>query len=400
MKPAVHRLNSPDSDHSVTEVDYEDDLQANEHDTESEQSTDQSQPNLPVQNVAEIPYIDDVLAIPSTHAHHQDVDMPDGSYLAEFLLAKGYEVHGIIRRASTFNTARIQHLYADPKSHRQGRMKLHYGDMTDSSCLVKIISTVKPSEIYNLAAQSHVKVSFDLSEYTAEVDAVGTLRLLDAIRTSGLDKQVKFYQASTSELYGKVQEVPQKETTPFYPRSPYACAKLYGYWIVVNYREAYNMFACNGILFNHESPRRGESFVTRKITRSVSKIALVRPPSFVTLAQAMWLMLQQSEPEDFVIATGETHSVREFVEAAFRHIGKEIVWEGAGESEVGKEKGTGVVRVRINPKYFRPTEVDLLLGDPSKAKEKFGWTPKVTFKELVKDMMDSDLELMKKNPAA
>nr|CAD7423292.1 unnamed protein product [Timema monikensis] len=363
--------------------DYEDDLQENEHDTESEQSTDQSQPNLPVQNVAEIPYIDDVLAIPSAHAHHQDVDMPDGSYLAEFLLAKGYEVHGIIRRASTFNTARIQHLYADPKSHRQGRMKLHYGDMTDSSCLVKIISTVKPSEIYNLAAQSHVKVSFDLSEYTAEVDAVGTLRLLDAIRTSGLDKQVKFYQASTSELYGKVQEVPQKETTPFYPRSPYACAKLYGYWIVVNYREAYNMFACNGILFNHESPRRGESFVTRKITRS-----------------AMWLMLQQSEPEDFVIATGETHSVREFVEAAFRHIGKEIVWEGAGESEVGKEKGTGVVRVRINPKYFRPTEVDLLLGDPSKAKEKFGWTPKVTFKELVKDMMDSDLELMKKNPAA
>nr|CAD7594232.1 unnamed protein product [Timema genevievae] len=330
-------------------TDYEDDLQESEHNIESEQSADESQPNFLIENEAEISYIDDLLAIPPAHAHDQDVDMPvdnkppqDGSYLAEFLLAKGYEVHGIIRRASTFNTVRIQHLYADPKSHRQGRMKLHYGDMTDSSCLVKIISTVKPSEIYNLAAQSHVKVSFDLSEYTAEVDAVGTLRLLDAIRTSGLDKQVKFYQASTSELYGKVQEVPQKETTPFYPRSPYACAKLYGYWIVVNYREAYNMFACNGILFNHESPRRGESFVTRKITRSVSKIAL---------GQLECLEL------------GNLDSKRDWGHA------KDYV-------------------------------EDLLLGDPSKAKEKFGWTPKVTFKELVKDMMDSDLELMKKNPAA
>ncbi|XP_049776901.1 GDP-mannose 4,6 dehydratase isoform X1 [Schistocerca cancellata] len=338
----------------------------------------------------------------------------DGSYLAEFLLAKNYEVHGIIRRASTFNTARIQHLYADPKSHKQGKMKLHYGDMTDSSCLVKIISSVRPSEIYNLAAQSHVKVSFDLSEYTAEVDALGTLRLLDAIRTCGLEKAVRFYQASTSELYGKVHEIPQKETTPFYPRSPYACAKLYGYWIVVNYREAYKMFACNGILFNHESPRRGENFVTRKITRSVAKIHLGQMECVELgnldskrdwghakdYVEAMWLMLQQNEPEDYVIATGETHSVREFVEAAFNHVGKEIAWEGKGENEVGREKDTGVIRVKVNPKYFRPTEVDLLLGDPSKAREKFGWKPKVTFKELVKDMMEADIELMKKNPAA
>lgn len=338
----------------------------------------------------------------------------DGSYLAEFLLNKGYDVHGIIRRASTFNTGRIQHLYADPKSHRQGKMKLHYGDMTDSSCLVKLISTVKPTEIYNLAAQSHVKVSFDLSEYTAEVDALGTLRLLDAIRTCGLQNQVKFYQASTSELYGKVHEIPQKETTPFYPRSPYACAKLYGYWIVVNYREAYNMFACNGILFNHESPRRGENFVTRKITRSVAKIFLGQI-EYLELGnldskrdwghakdyvEAMWMMLQLKTPDDFVIATGETHSVREFVEAAFNFIGKEIVWDGKGVAEVGRETDTGIVRVKVNPKYFRPTEVDLLLGDPSKAQEKFGWKPKVTFKDLVKDMMDADIELMKKNPSA
>ncbi|XP_023709148.1 GDP-mannose 4,6 dehydratase isoform X1 [Cryptotermes secundus] len=338
----------------------------------------------------------------------------DGSYLAEFLLSKGYEVHGIIRRASTFNTARIQHLYADPMSHRGGKMQLHYGDMTDSSCLVKIISAVRPTEIYNLAAQSHVKVSFELSEYTAEVDALGTLRLLDAIRTCGLEKSVKFYQASTSELYGKVHEIPQTETTPFYPRSPYACAKLYGYWIVVNYREAYKMFACNGILFNHESPRRGENFVTRKITRSVAKIKLGQL-EYVELGnldsrrdwghakdfvEAMWLILQQDSPDDFVIATGETHSVREFVEAAFSYIGKEIVWKGKGETEVGQEKDTGIVRVKVNPRYFRPTEVDLLLGDATKAREKFGWKPKVTFKELVKDMMESDLELMKRNPVA
>uniref|UniRef100_A0A0V0G3J8 GDP-mannose 4,6-dehydratase n=1 Tax=Triatoma dimidiata TaxID=72491 RepID=A0A0V0G3J8_TRIDM len=276
----------------------------------------------------------------------------DGSYLAEFLMRKGYYVHGIIRRSSSFNTGRIQHLYSNPTIHKGGRMKLHYGDLTDSSCLVKIITKVRPSEIYNLAAQSHVKVSFDLSEYTAEVDAVGTLRLLDAIRTCGLEKEVKFYQASTSELYGKVHEVPQKETTPFYPRSPYACAKLYAYWTVVNYREAYGMFACNGILFNHESPRRGESFVTRKITRSVAKISLGLL-DFVELGnldsqrdwghakdyvEAMWMMLQQDVPDDFVIATGESHSVREFVEASFQYIGTEIIWEGCGLEEVGKEK--------------------------------------------------------------
>ncbi|XP_039287094.1 GDP-mannose 4,6 dehydratase isoform X2 [Nilaparvata lugens] len=338
----------------------------------------------------------------------------DGSYLAEFLMNKGYQVHGIIRRASTFNTSRIQHLYSNPTSHKGGLMKLHYGDMTDSSCLVKIISLVRPTEIYNLAAQSHVKVSFELSEYTAEVDAVGTLRLLDAVRTCGLETSVRFYQASTSELYGCVQETPQKETTPFYPRSPYACAKLYAYWIVVNYREAYNMFACNGILFNHESPRRGENFVTRKITRSVAKILLghldcMELGNLDSLrdwghakdyVEAMWLMLQQPSAEDFVIATGEAHSVREFVEAAFSYIDKEIVWEGSGLNEIGKEKDTGIVRVRVNPKYFRPTEVDMLLGDSTKAKEKFGWKPKVNFQDLVKDMMEADIKLMKSNPQA
>lgn len=338
----------------------------------------------------------------------------DGSYLAEFLLEKGYNVHGIIRRASTFNTHRIEHLYADPQAHREGKMKLHYGDMTDSSSLVKIISEIRPIEIYNLAAQSHVKVSFDLSEYTAEVDAVGTLRLLDAIRTCGLEKQVKFYQASTSELYGKVLETPQTEKTPFYPRSPYACAKLYAYWIVTNYREAYDMFACNGILFNHESPRRGENFVTRKITRSVAKIHL-NQIQYLELGnldskrdwghardyvEAMWLMLQQPKPQDYVIATGETHSVREFLELAFKHIGTEIEWKGTGVEEVGVEKGTDIVRVRVNPKYFRPTEVDFLLGDATKAKTELGWKPKVTLLELVKDMMESDLQLMKRNPTA
>jgi GDPmannose 4,6-dehydratase len=338
----------------------------------------------------------------------------DGSYLAELLLGKGYEVHGIIRRSSSFNTSRIDHLHTDLYAHKGGKMHLHYGDMTDSSSLVKLINKIKPVEIYNLAAQSHVKVSFDLSEYTAEVDAVGTLRLLDAIRTCGLEKEVKFYQASTSELYGKVAEIPQNEKTPFYPRSPYACAKLYAYWIVVNYREAYSMFACNGILFNHESPRRGETFVTRKITREVAKIHLGLS-QFLELGnldskrdwghakdyvEAMWLMLQQATPEDYVIASGETHSVREFVLAAFQHVGKEIVWEGSGLDEVGKEKDTGIVRVKVNPRYFRPTEVDLLLGDSSKARKKFNWAPKVPFKELVKDMMDSDIALMKKNPLA
>ncbi|XP_012286726.1 GDP-mannose 4,6 dehydratase-like [Orussus abietinus] len=338
----------------------------------------------------------------------------DGSYLAEFLLEKGYEIHGIIRRSSSFNTARIQHLYADPKCHRQGKMKLHYGDMTDSSSLVKVINFVQPTEIYNLAAQSHVKVSFELSEYTAEVDAVGTIRLLDAIRTCRLEKSVKYYQASTSELYGKVAEVPQTEKTPFYPRSPYACAKMYSFWIVINYREAYGMYACNGILFNHESPRRGENFVTRKITRSVAKIHLGLQDVLELgnldakrdwghakdYVKAMWMMLQQSSPDDFVIATGKTRSVREFVEAAFQYIGRQISWEGESVNEIGKDATTGQLLVKVNPKYFRPTEVDLLLGDASKAKEKFGWEPTITFEALVKDMMDADLELMKKNPNA
>ncbi|GFT33471.1 GDP-mannose 4,6 dehydratase [Nephila pilipes] len=338
----------------------------------------------------------------------------DGSYLAEFLLDHGYEVHGIIRRSSSFNTGRIQHLYKNPVTHREGSMHLHYGDLTDSSCLVKLISQILPSEIYNLGAQSHVKISFDLSEYTANVDALGTLRMLDAIRTCKLEKSIKFYQASTSEMFGKVQEVPQKETTPFYPRSPYGVAKLYAYWIVVNYREAYDMFAVNGILFNHESPRRGETFVTRKITRSVAKIVLNQQDSVELgnldskrdwghardYVEAMWMMMQQEKPEDFVIATGESHSVREFVEAAFKHVGKEIIWEGSELEEVGKEKETGIVRVKVNSRYFRPTEVDFLLGDSSKANQKIGWKPKTSFEQLVHEMVDSDIELMKKNPAA
>ncbi|XP_076622226.1 GDP-mannose 4,6 dehydratase [Colletes latitarsis] len=338
----------------------------------------------------------------------------DGSYLAEFLLEKGYNVHGIIRRASSFNTARIQHLYKDPTCHRQDKMKLHYGDMTDSSSLVKVISFVQPTEIYNLAAQSHVMVSFEVSEYTAEVDAVGTVRLLDAIRTCGLEKSVKFYHASTSELYGRVVEVPQNEKTPFYPRSPYACAKLYSFWIVVNYREAYGMFACNGILFNHESPRRGENFVTRKVTRTIAKIHLGLQDVLELgnldakrdwghakdYIKAMWMMLQQPAPDDFVVATGETHSVREFVEAAFQYVGRTINWKGEGVNETGHDAQTGQVLVKVNPKYFRPTEVDELLGDATKAKEKLGWKPTITFEALVKDMMDSDLELMRKNPTA
>jgi len=338
----------------------------------------------------------------------------DGSYLAELLLSKGYEVHGIIRRASTFNTGRIQHLYADSRTHRQGSMKLHYGDLTDSSCLVKIIADVQPEEIYNLGAQSHVKVSFDLAEYTADTDGIGTLRILDAIRTCRLSEKVKFYQASSSELYGKVAEIPQKETTPFYPRSPYGCAKLYAYWITVNYRESYNMFAVNGILFNHESPRRGDTFVTRKITRSVAKIHLGLM-EYIELGnldsmrdwghakdyvEAMWLMLQQEKPEDFVIATGEVHSVREFVEVCFREVNKEIEWVGSGLEEVGREKDTKVVRVKINERYFRPAEVDFLQGDSSKAAKALGWTPRTTFIELVRDMLHSDIELMKKNPGA
>ncbi|KAH9502648.1 hypothetical protein Btru_074011, partial [Bulinus truncatus] len=293
-------------------------------------------------------------------------------------------------------------------------MHLHYGDMTDSTCLVKIISEVQPSEIYNLAAQSHVKVSFELAEYTADVDAVGTLRLLDAIRTCHLTSKVRFYQASTSELYGLVRETPQSETTPFYPRSPYGVAKMYAYWIVVNYREAYNMFAVNGILFNHESPRRGETFVTRKITRAVAKITLGQQKDLELgnlnakrdwghakdYVKAMWLMLQADTPEDFVIATGETHSVREFVEKSFAVVGIEIEWEGSGVNEVGKDKKTGNILVKINPKFYRPAEVELLLGNPSKAKEQLKWNRECTFDDLVKEMVESDVKLMKNNPIA
>ncbi|KAG2208347.1 hypothetical protein INT46_003671, partial [Mucor plumbeus] len=329
----------------------------------------------------------------------------DGSYLVEFLLEKGYEVHGIIRRSSSFNTGRIEHIYRD--RHETGvKFFLHHGDLTDSTCLVHIISKVQPTEIYNLAAQSHVKVSFDMSEYTGDVDALGTLRLLDAVRTCGLSDRARFYQASTSELYGKVVETPQKETTPFYPRSPYGVAKLYGYWIVVNYRESYNMYTCNGILFNHESPRRGRTFVTRKITRAVADIHLGRQDCLYLgnidakrdwghardYIEGMWLMLQQDEPQDYVLATGETHTVRSFVEKAFKKTGRTIVWEGEGVNEIGKDSETGKVRVRIDPKYFRPAEVELLLGDPTKANTELGWKRKVTFDELVDEMVVADIE--------
>lgn len=330
----------------------------------------------------------------------------DGSYLAELLLEKGYEVHGIIRRASSFNTKRIDHLYKDPHK-KDVKMYLHYGDMTDSSNLNRLLEKIKPDEIYNLAAQSHVQVSFEVPEYTAEVDGLGVLRFLDAIKEVGI--KTKFYQASTSELYGKVQEIPQKETTPFYPRSPYAVAKLYAYWIVKNYREAYNLFACNGILFNHESPRRGETFVTRKITQAVvrikenlqeklylgnldSKRDWGFAPEYV---YAMWLMLQQDSPEDFVIATNETHKVREFVEFAFKHVGIEIEWKGERVDEKGYDKSSGKCLVEVDPKYFRPTEVELLIGDYSKAKEKLNWEPKVKFEELVKIMVESDHKELK-----
>jgi GDPmannose 4,6-dehydratase len=334
--------------------------------------------------------------------------------LAEFLLEKGYQVHGIIRRASYFNTGRIEHLYSNPVTHETGAMRLHYGDMTDSTCLTKIIRAVQPTEIYNLAAQSHVKVSFEIAEYTADVDGLGTLRLLDAIYTCGIINKVRLYQASTSELYGLVQETPQTETTPFYPRSPYAVAKQFAFWIVVNYREAYNMFACNGILFNHESPRRGETFVSRKITRGVAKISLGQLGCIELgnlnakrdwghakdYVEAMWLMLQQEIPEDFVIASGQTHSVREFAEMAFAEIGEEIIWEGTGLSEVGIDKKSRNVRICVNEKYFRPTEVDLLLGDSSKARKTLKWNPKVGFPELVKEMVAEDIRLMKSNPTA
>ena len=328
----------------------------------------------------------------------------DGSYLADFLLKKGYEVHGIKRRTSLFNTDRIDHLYQDP--HEKNRkLVLHYGDMTDSSSLVRIIQQVQPDEIYNLAAQSHVAVSFEEPEYTANSDALGALRILEAIRILGLEKKSKFYQASTSELYGLVQEIPQRETTPFYPRSPYAVAKLYAYWITVNYREAYGMYACNGILFNHESPVRGETFVTRKITRALARIKLGLQDCLYLgnmdakrdwghakdYVEMQWLMLQQEVPEDFVIATGVQYSVREFVDAAAQEIGLPITWKGEGVDEKGyDDKGRCIVA--IDPRYFRPTEVETLLGDPAKAKQKLGWEPKITFKELVAEMMREDLK--------
>ena len=332
----------------------------------------------------------------------------DGSYLAELLLKKGYEVHGLIRRSSSFNTQRIDHLYKDPHE-RNVNMLLHYGDMTDSTSLIRLLQEIQPDEIYNLAAQSHVMVSFETPEYTSETVGVGTLKLLEAIRILGLQSKTKFYQASTSELFGKVQEIPQKETTPFYPRSPYAAAKLYAYWITVNYREAYGIFASNGILFNHESERRGETFVTKKITMAAGRIAVgLQKKLFLgnldskrdwgyapDYVKAMWMMLQQDKPDDFVIATGETHTVREFVELAFRNVGIEIEWQGEGVNEKGIKKGTNEVIIEIDPRYFRPTEVDFLLGDPTKAKEKLGWTPKVRFKELVNLMSDHDLELAK-----
>ena len=331
----------------------------------------------------------------------------DGSYLAELLLQKEYEVHGIIRRSSSFNTARIDHLYNNPDFMGK-KLFLHYGDVTDTSNLNRILERIQPNEIYNLAAQSHVKVSFELPEYTAEVDAIGTVRFLDAIREVGL--KPKFYQASTSELFGKAQQVPQNEKTPFYPRSPYGVAKLYGYWIIINYREAYNIFACNGILFNHESPRRGETFVTRKITRAAAKIKLGMEeklslgnlnakrdwgyaPEYV---DGMWRMLQLSAPDDFVLATGETHTVREFVDLAFKELDMELAWSGNGADEKGIDEKTKKVLVDVDTRYYRPTEVELLIGDPTKAKEKLGWIPETKFTELVKIMAKADYEKISK----
>ncbi len=329
----------------------------------------------------------------------------DGAYLAELLLAKGYNVHGVKRRSSSFNTARIDHLYTDPHESN-GRFNLHYGDLTDATNLIRLVQEVSPDEIYNLAAQSHVQVSFETAEYTANADAVGPLRLLEAIRILKLEKKTKFYQASTSELYGKVCEVPQRETTPFYPRSPYAVAKLYAYWITVNYREAYGIYACNGILFNHESPIRGETFVTRKISRAVAAIELgFQQKIFLgnldakrdwgharDYVEGMWLMMQQPEPDDYVLATGETRSVREFVELAFATVGRQLVWTGSGVDEKGVDARTGAELVVIDRSYFRPTEVDLLLGDPTKAQEKLGWHHRTGFPELVRTMVESDLD--------
>jgi GDPmannose 4,6-dehydratase len=333
----------------------------------------------------------------------------DGSYLTELLMEKGYEVHGIIRRASTFNTHRVDHLYKD-RHEGDAKMILHYGDLTDSSNLNRLIEKIKPAEIYNLAAQSHVQVSFEVPEYTADADAIGVLRLLDAIRESGID--TRFYQASTSELYGKVQEVPQTETTPFYPRSPYGVAKQYGYWIVKNYRESYGLHASNGILFNHESPRRGETFVTRKITMAVARISrglqkclymgnidALRDwgyaPDYVEM---MWMMLQQDTPDDYVVATNEMHTVREFIEKSFARVDIEIEWEGEGVDEVGRNKATGDAVVRMDKRYYRPCEVEQLLGDPAKAKRQLGWEPRVKFEELVQIMTDGDLKILDGEP--
>ena len=334
----------------------------------------------------------------------------DGAYLAEFLLAKGYVVHGIKRRASSLNTDRIDHLYQDPHE-KDVRLKLHYGDLTDSTNLLRIIQEVQPDEIYNLAAQSHVAVSFETPEYTANSDALGTLRVLEAIRILGLEKRSRFYQASTSEMFGKVHEIPQRETTPFYPRSPYGAAKVYAHWITVNYREAYGLFACSGILFNHESPVRGETFVSRKITRALTRISVGIQDTLHLgnldskrdwghardYVRAQWLMLQQDVPEDFVIATGKQFSVRDFVIAAGSLLGMNIEWQGQGVDEVGIDTVTGRTLVRVDPRYFRPTEVETLLGDASKAREKLGWTPDVSFAELVKEMIESDLSTAKRD---
>ncbi len=333
----------------------------------------------------------------------------DGAYLAEFLLNKSYIVHGIKRRSSLFNTERIDHLYQDPHEENR-RFHLHYGDLTDTTNLIRLLQEIQPDELYNLGAQSHVAVSFESPEYTANSDALGTLRLLEAIRILKLESKTKFYQASTSELYGKVQAIPQSETTPFYPRSPYAVAKLYAYWITINYREAYNIYACNGILFNHESPIRGETFVTRKITRALSRIKLgLQKRLYLGNLSALrdwghakdyvemqWLMLQQTEPKDFVIATGEQHSVRDFVNLACQYLEIAVAWEGEGISEKAIDKNSGEVIVAVDPRYFRPTEVETLLGDASLAKELLGWTPKVTFHELVKEMVVADLKLAQK----
>jgi GDPmannose 4,6-dehydratase len=336
----------------------------------------------------------------------------DGAYLAEFLLAKGYEVHGIKRRASLFNTARIDHLYEEPHQHGR-KLVLHYGDLTDASSLSRVVQAVRPDEIYNLGAQSHVKVSFEQPEYTADTDALGTLRLLEALRSDGLERHTRFYQASTSELYGLVQETPQKETTPFYPRSPYAVAKLYAFWITVNYREAYGIYACNGILFNHESPKRGETFVTRKITRALSRIKVGLQDTLYLgnldalrdwghardYVEMQWLMLQQETPKDYVIATGEQHSVREFVDLAAGFLDMRIKWVGEGAEEKGIDTAGNVV-VAIDPRYYRPTEVNSLLGDPGKARRELGWKPRVSFQDLVKEMAEEDLHAAERDALA